>query len=200
MRLLWKLLIVVALPAILIWAVGSYATTTSERNLRQAIQERSAAEARALMDEIDRLLHTRIANWRAYARGQLVQTTLGKSNERFTAMPDVDRYLQEEETRWQQVPTGELSPLMRELMNNELGKDLRLWLDKLTEASNFPVYGEVFVTNAFGANVAHDSPHFRICSSQRAVVATSTRRRGFCGGRGARQQLRDVFRTDLLAN
>ncbi len=154
MRLLWKLLIVVALPAILIWAVGSYATTTSERNLRQAIQERSAAEARALMDEIDRLLHTRIANWRAYARSQLVQTTLRKSNEQFTAMADVDQYLQEEEAHWQQVPRAELSPLMRELMSNELGEDLRLWVDKLAEASNFPVYGEVFLTNAFGANVA----------------------------------------------
>ncbi len=29
-----------------------------------------------------------------------------------------------------------------------------MWLDKLAEASGYPVYGEVFLTNTFGANVA----------------------------------------------
>ncbi len=154
MRLLWKLLIVVALPAILIWAVGTYATRTSETNLRQVIEQRSAAEARALMDEIDRLLQTRLANWRAYARSQLVQTTLRNANQQFEAIADTEAYLQEQEEQWQQVPADDLSPRMRELMTNELGEDLRLWVDKLEETSGFPVYGEVFVTNAHGANVA----------------------------------------------
>ena len=154
MRLLLKLLVVVALPAILIWAVGSYATTASDTSLRCAIQQRSAAQARALMDEIDRLLHTRIANWRAYARSQLVQTALRQSNEQFAAMEDVAGYVKQADEAWIQVPDGELSPLMQELSSNELAKDLRLWLDKLEEASGFPVYGEVFLTNAYGANVA----------------------------------------------
>ncbi len=120
MRLLLKLLVVVALPAMLIWAVGSYATKASDSSLRRAIQQRSAAQARALMDEIDRLLHTRIANWRAYARSQLVQTTLRQSNAQFAAMGDVDGYIKQADDAWIKFPDGQLSQQMQELSSNEL--------------------------------------------------------------------------------
>ena len=165
MRLLLKLLIVVALPAMLIWAVGKYATSASDKSLRDAIEQRSEAQARELMDEIDRLLRTRIANWRAYARSQLVQATLQESNEQFAAMPDVDRHLREEDSRWLELPDGDLSQRMRELMSNALGQDLRLWLDKLEEANNGrAVYVEVSPHESVWRECRHDAAHHGLLS------------------------------------
>ena len=83
MKLVTKLLVVVSLPAVLIWQVGYYAMNVSKRTLRVAIERQSDSQAESLMDEIDRVVLTHLANWQAYANGQVVQKTLKASNSSF---------------------------------------------------------------------------------------------------------------------
>ena len=68
MRIVHKLLLVTVLPALLIWTVGIYATSVSQQSLRTAIEGTALARARAVMDEIDRIVQTRLAQWNAYSR------------------------------------------------------------------------------------------------------------------------------------
>ena len=85
MRIVHKLLLGAAFASLLTWGVGIYAVGVSEESLRQAIVRTSEAQAVALMDEIDRFVHVRIAGVKAYTRGQAFSRALAESNAAFAA-------------------------------------------------------------------------------------------------------------------
>ncbi len=89
MRLLYKLLILVGVPAILIWAVGYYAVSANQACLYAAIESKSALEAKNVMNRIDSSIQERIHNWQAYIRTSLVQDTLKESNSSFQSNANV---------------------------------------------------------------------------------------------------------------
>jgi signal transduction histidine kinase len=157
MRIRLRLLLVTVAPTILIFVVGMYATQIGERHLRRSIAASSNADTGAKMDEIDRFIDTRCSQWRAYAEGSSVIRVLEESNRRFAGSPDPARNVAEEDRRWTETPPGETSPLMREILGNDLSRDLRAMLGQLKLESGRPVFGEVFLTNRFGANVAQSS-------------------------------------------
>ena len=154
MRLLYKLLIVVALPAALIWGVGIYATRVSESSLRDVIEEASVAQARSVINEIDRTIHTRITNWHSYSDSKLVRSTLATSNEAFRSHPGRDQLISQRDNLWQTTPQDKTTPLMDELMSNSLALDMNHHLAKLEELTGHTLFGEVFITNRYGVNVA----------------------------------------------
>ncbi len=154
MRIVHKLLLVTVLPALLIWIVGTRAIRVSEASLRHAIEETSLARARAVMDEIDRIVQARTVNWQAYSRSDLVQESLAASNQEFEQMEDREGTIQQRDRLWQATPEDQSTPIMESLIEHELARDLRIWLQKLQEGSGYKIFGEVFFTNRFGANIA----------------------------------------------
>ena len=126
MRLLYRLLIVVALPAALIWQVGYYATNTSEVSLHRAVKNQSDAQARALMEEIERVIEQHVTNWQAYGTTEVVQETLRSSGEELDKVDDVKQYIEEQNRVWSDAD----SSLSRELSENDLSKELVSMLDK----------------------------------------------------------------------
>ena len=153
MKIVHKLILIAILPAILIWVVGYYAIRSSQTSLRSAIERTSAAHAKSVMNEIDRVLHSRLADWTAYGRSPLLQKSLKTSNEDFDCKPDLEDYIDKQDKDWQQTTKG-LSPFMQDLMKNELSRDLRVRLNRLAQENGYAIFGEVFVTNQFGANIA----------------------------------------------
>ena len=156
MRILHKLLLAMVLPAILIWMVGWYATSVSQQSLREAIKATSVARAEALMDEIDRIVQVRAAEWQAYSRSELVQETLGNSNAIFAAMESPESIVKQRDELWQ-ADTDASRKLTRPLMVNRLSRDLRGRLRKLDEIAGYTIFGEAFFTNRYGANVAQSA-------------------------------------------
>jgi len=154
LRVSQKLFAALFVAIALVLGVGLYATNASELVLRNAVEQDSAARATALMDEIDRIMELRIAQWLAYSRGELIQERLQASNDRFQSVHHAQDLIDERDREWRSVPAGELSALMNELMNSSLARDLRVRLDTLRTGAGTPVFAEVFVTNRFGANVA----------------------------------------------
>ncbi|NND96311.1 MAG: methyl-accepting chemotaxis protein, partial [Pirellulaceae bacterium] len=153
----YKLLLATILPAALIWLVGIYATSVSQRSLRDAIEATSATRAREVMDEIDWIVQTRATTWQAYLRAELVQRTLKLSNDELELSDDPSAVIAQRDQDWQSTPSGEQPELMKELVSNDLARDLSGWLTQLEEAAGYPVFGEVFLTNRFGGNVAQTS-------------------------------------------
>ena len=154
MRIVHKLFLATLLPALLIWTVGIYATRMGEESLRASIESALLGRARATMDEIDRIVQARAANWEAYCRSELVASSLSDSNREYEKFDDLEQTISERDQEWQATPKEEISPLMRRLARNTLSRDLRILLRKLKESSGYRVYGEVFVTNKYGANIA----------------------------------------------
>ena len=66
MRLSHKLLAIIAVPSILILAVGIHGTHIAEEQLRQSLERTALVELRTILNEVDRLLISRTANWQAY--------------------------------------------------------------------------------------------------------------------------------------
>ncbi|TWU34288.1 methyl-accepting chemotaxis protein [Novipirellula artificiosorum] len=156
-RIVYKLLLATALPAALIWLVGIYATSVSQASLHDAIEANSVTRAREVMNEIDWIIQTRATNWQAYLRSELVRRTLLESNEEFAAQPDPQAVIDQRDQAWQSTPDGVETSLMQQLLNNDLARDLRNRLIDLDQSAGYPVFGEVFLTNRFGANVAQTS-------------------------------------------
>lgn len=157
MRIVHKLLLATLLPALLIWVVGMYATHVSERSLRHAIEATSMTRATAVIDEIDRIVHARTADWKAYSRSDLVQLSLIASNQAIEALEDSAATIEERDTQWRNTPADEATKFMRLLLRNPLSRDLRQRLNKLNEGSGYTIFGEVFYTNRYGVNAAQSS-------------------------------------------
>ena len=158
MRILHKLLLATVLPSLLIWLVGWYATNVGQQSLQRSIEATSILRVCAVMDEIDRLLQTRTAGWKAYCRSELVQETLTKSNEELAQISDPDALIKDRDAIWQSDDAEAASQLINQFTRNRLARDLRNWISKLKESAGYTVFGEVFFTNRFGANVAQTSP------------------------------------------
>ncbi len=158
MRLSHKLLAIIAVPSILILAVGIHATHIAEDQLRQSLERTALVELRSILNEVDRLLISRTANWQAYARGELVHETLLKSNIEFAAFPDIEAELSKRDEDWIEGTSETAIANLRTLTSNRLARDLRSRMRKLADIFGYPIFGEVFITNAYGANVAQSGP------------------------------------------
>ncbi|PQO38779.1 histidine kinase [Blastopirellula marina] len=154
MRIVHKLLLATVLPALLIWVVGYYAVAVSERSLKEVIEARSAARAAAVMDEIDRALRSHIANLQALARSKQVRETLAESNATFAELADPAAEVERLDRIWQTGNVNQQQELLARLIDNDLSQELRLRSEKLQEATGYAVYGEIFVTNRYGAIAA----------------------------------------------
>ncbi len=154
MRIIYKLLLATLLPAVLIWTVGNYAASVGQQSLRAAIEKTSLTRASSVMDEIDRVVQTRITQSKAYNRSELVQQTLVNSNREFRELDDIEATIDERDEQWHQAPADQTNALMDALTNHRLSRELRSLMGKLNESNDYDVFGEVFFTNRYGANAA----------------------------------------------
>ena len=154
MRLATKLLLGDLLPVALIWGVAVYAGWRGEEAVTEAIERSSAIEARSLMDEIDRDMVEWIREWSAYGRSPLVRTVLRRSEAAFALLPDVSSVIATRDRQWQAGGAGLPPDLLPELEASAVASDLRERLAELQAQRGYPVFGEVFFTNRYGANVA----------------------------------------------
>lgn len=161
MKIYKKLILIALAPAFFIWLVGMYAARISESSLRAAIERTTATQSRAVMDEIDYVVHTRIAEWIAYAQSQIVQDALVQSNQAYAEKGNPTDYIAEIDQEWRQ--SKESPAQLNTLLRSTLSKELRGRIREFNAANGFPLYGEVFLTNRYGANAAqsHRTSDFR---------------------------------------
>ncbi|MEX2185331.1 MAG: HAMP domain-containing protein [Pirellulales bacterium] len=154
MKISHKILAVVVAQVAFTAAVGAYAVHSTRTAMRSWVEDAARTRAASLADEIDRQIHTRLQEWKAYARGELVQKSLAKSNEEFAALPDVQAEIDRIDADWQATAKTAKPAMMRSLTTNPLARDLIARLDRYDLSNGEPLYGEAFLTNKFGANVA----------------------------------------------
>jgi len=138
----------------LTWVVGLYATTIGERALRDRIEQDATTRATEIIHEVDGVIHAAVDNWRATAACPDMQEALKASNLRFEQMQDVQAYIDRQECEWRAAPKKTITPFMESLLANGLSAAMTARINALEKHSGYPVYGEVFVTNRYGANVA----------------------------------------------
>ncbi|MHC4323339.1 MAG: PAS domain S-box protein, partial [Planctomycetota bacterium] len=127
---------------------------TGQKALQKSIGESSIALAVETMDKIDRNIYYTIEEFQAYCRGLVLQETIAKSNLEFEKLENLQEYIDEKNNEWISAQKAATTPLMQELLNNKLSEELREKIGFHEEKRGNKVFGEVFVTNKYGANIA----------------------------------------------
>ncbi len=196
MRITHKLILGIILHAALIWGVGVYATRTSQESLRNAIEQASATRATAVMDEIDRTIHARAAEWLAYTYSPLVQRVLQASNEAFENMPDPQGFIDRHDKTWRNAEGQPANQFMEGLLANELAHDMCVRLNELANENGYAVFGEAFITNRYGANAAQTNRTSDYRQDDEYWWRTAVRDRLYIGDVGF-DDSSGVFSTDI---
>ena len=154
MKITTKLALVLTLPLLLTWAVVLYAISLSEESLSKTLEQAAASRTISIMEEIERILHVRTEVWFAYPESPGVQKALALSNHQFEQMSDVQQYIDEIDTAWQAAPEESPTPEITRILENNSSKELRHLLSVMKNTNGFSLFGEVFITNRYGANIA----------------------------------------------
>jgi hypothetical protein len=90
----------------------------------------------------------------AYGQSPEVQVALQQSNRRFDQMRDAQSYIDKNDIAWRKVPDGSFNPLMRRVLGNSISKSMSARLKTYNETYKYSIFGEVFITNRHGTNIA----------------------------------------------
>jgi two-component system sensor kinase FixL len=140
--------------ASLVGVVGIMCVNTSQRALQKSIGESSVALAVETMDKIDRNIYYTIEEFQAYCCDLVLQETIAESNREFEKLENLQKYIDEQNNEWISAEKGTTTPLVQELLNNKLSNGLREKIGFHEKKHGYKVFGEVFVTNKYGANAA----------------------------------------------
>ena len=150
-----KLIIGFMLVVLLMVALALYSVDRSQKSLQESVGESSISLAEAVLERIDNSIYFRIEHLRARSHGLWLQKTVSESNQEFEKLDDIQEYINEKDKKWTSAPKEEITPFMQELIGNELSNNLRKEFIELYEKKyGYRIFGEVFVTNKYGANIA----------------------------------------------
>ena len=139
--------------ALLVGLVGYISVAASQKTLQKSIGENSVLLATEILDKIDRNLYDKIERFQGFADPSL-QEIIIKSNQEFEELDNVQNYINEKDREWTSVSKEEITPFMKDLINNKLSKALRKRAKFYESKYGFRIFSEVFVTNKYGANAA----------------------------------------------
>jgi len=138
---------------LLIWVVEYYAISTGRKALKKSIEESSELFAIKIMDELDKNIYTRIEETQIYTKEFLLQRSVLISNQAFEKMGDVQEYIERIDQEWISVPMQSITPFMKQIIDNDLSKQLREKKVYYENKYGYDVFSEIIVTNKYGANV-----------------------------------------------
>lgn len=147
-----KLIIAFASIALLVGAVGYVSLRASQRALQDSLGQNSETLARAIMDNVDKELSLRVNDARRLASYPYLVTVVTESNEEFAALSDARAYIDAQDLEWSSATAT--TPFMRSIIEHHLSAYLRDTIAQLEIDSRYKVFGEIFLTNRYGANVA----------------------------------------------
>jgi len=140
--------------ALLIGVAGYISLNTSQKALQESIGESTVSLAVETLKNIDMTIYSRIEEFQAYATGSKPQEITKKSNEEFEKLGDIQSYIAQKDKEWTSAPKETVTSFMWELESNEVARDLKQRLKFYEEKYSYRVFGEVFITNKYGVNVA----------------------------------------------
>ncbi len=154
MRITHKLSLGFLTVILLIWVVGYFAISISQNALQGSIEESSVSLAVEILDEIDRETYRKIEVFLEYSKDLTLQEAVLESNREFEKLEDIQGYIEKKDQEWTSVPREEITPFMEDLLDRRLSEELREKVKFYEKRHDHKIFGEVFVTNKYGALVA----------------------------------------------
>ena len=153
MKISTKLIIGFVLVASLVVAIGYAATSVSEGILADAVGTETFRFAQEVMDEIDIAINSRVGEVVVFSHDIDLRESIAQSNALFEQMPDVNTYIAGKDAEWASALDGTETSFMKEVLDAAASKSLREKVEFYKQKYGRPVFGEVLVTNRYGALV-----------------------------------------------
>jgi signal transduction histidine kinase len=157
MKIGQKLILVFLLVSVFAGLAGLISINVSQKALQGYIIDSSIALTVESLDKIDRHIYNRIEDFQAYCSDKLLQEGLVSSNQAFDKLGDLEAYIAKQDQEWVAAPKDSFTPFMLQLINNSISLKIKEQLEFYKRKYGYEVYGEVFVTNKYGANVFQTS-------------------------------------------
>ncbi len=154
MKIIQKLILGFVGISLLIGAVGYISVNYSQKELQKTIGGCSVILAQETLDKIDMNIYNRIEVIRAYCKDALLRELVMQSNKEFESLENIHEYIDEKDAAWRVVPKETVTPFMQEIIDNELFDELKEKVKFYNNKYGHKIYGEIFVTNKYGANAA----------------------------------------------
>lgn len=150
-----KLILAFFLALLLTVGFGIYSLSISRLAVRQAVGRSSLFLAEDTMGRIDKDIFLRIEEIQLRSKGALLQGELLGSNQKFAAIENRQDYILSKDEEWRKAGEGAPTPFMTAITENDLSESLRReFTDFFENKYGYRLFGEVFVTNKYGANIA----------------------------------------------
>ena len=124
------------------------------KSLEKTVSQDLLSMAGEISGHIDREINERVESFKAYSKDTVLQQLVAESNTEFEKMGSIQSYINQKDLEWASAPKNDITPFMKELMDNQLSKELREKIKFYEKSFGYRLYGEIFVTNKYGANAA----------------------------------------------
>lgn len=149
-----------ALLAVLLGA-GVLGLGQLELEMRGLIGESSRSVARSLIEQLEQSVYGRLGLMREIAlTTPELEEALRRSNEEMAAsgsLPEIRRRIELDDETWRGWTGGAMPDVMAAVDAHPVSDLLRRKLDFFRREAGYHVFGEIFVTNRYGVNVAQTS-------------------------------------------
>ncbi len=140
--------------SVLVAIVGYISTNANQRTLQKTIGDSSVQLALETLRDIDRNLYLKIESFQEYTNDLTLQDVILESNQTFEKLDNIQAYINEKNHEWTSAPKDVITPFMQDLINNRLSDELRVKMEFYEREYGYRVFGEIFVTNKYGVNIA----------------------------------------------
>ena len=133
--------------------MGILSVIISQENLENAIAENLQISSNQVMDKMERDIVSKIKEFKAFSNISEYQQIIINSNLEYSKMDNVDKIIEKRNSQW--IDPGQIiAPFMADIINNKMSTALQEEISFYEKEEGYRVFGEVFVTNAYGVNVA----------------------------------------------
>ena len=154
MKIRTKLIAIAIGVIVLIAAMGTISILVTRNSLETTIGHSSTLTAKNIIKNIDKDINSKIEQVKFFSSSPLLQKAMINSNKDVGNIPNIQEYIKKREKAWSSVPKDVLTPFMKKIINNPISSGLRNNLSRQTDIHGHPVYGEIFITNKYGVNIA----------------------------------------------
>jgi signal transduction histidine kinase len=152
MKINHKLTVAFVFIALLVGIMQNVSIESSRDSLQHAIGAQSQILATSILHDIDTSIYNRIEYFQESLSSETIKAALAASNQEFHNLDDPQAVIDERDRLWRKNKDQANVPFMQTTLNNSLSQDLKRKLEFFSDKYEYAVYGEVFLTNNYGAN------------------------------------------------
>ena len=153
LKIVWVMIIAFVGISVFSGLMGILSVIISQENLENAIAENLQISSNQVMDKMERDIVSKIKEFKAFSNISEYQQIIINSNLEYSKMDNVDKIIEKRNSQW--IDPGQIiAPFMADIINNKMSTALQEEISFYEKEEGYRVFGEVFVTNAYGVNVA----------------------------------------------